>query len=90
MAILENSLPKVPPQSLDAEESVLGGVLLDGHALDRVIEGMSIEDFYRESHRKIFRAMLTLSEKDEPIDVITLADTLKARGELPEIGGATY
>jgi replicative DNA helicase len=90
MAILENSLRKIPPQSLDAEESVLGGVLLDGHALDRVIEGMSIEDFYRESHRKIFRAMLTLSEKDEPIDVITLADTLKARDELLEIGGATY
>ncbi len=90
MAILENSLRKVPPQSLDAEESVLGGVLLDGHALDRVIEGMSIDDFYRESHRKIFRAMLTLSEKGEPIDLITLADTLKARGELPESGGATY
>jgi len=90
MAILENSLRKVPPQSLDAEESVLGGVLLDGHALDRVIEGMSIDDFYRESHRKIFRAMLTLSEKGEPIDLITLADTLKVRGELPESGGATY
>ena len=79
MAILENSLRKVPPQSLDAEESVLGGVLLDAQALDRVIEEMSSDDFYRESHRKIFRAMLTLSEKGEPIDLITLADTLKAR-----------
>lgn len=90
MAILEDSLRKVPPQSLDAEESVLGGVLLDAHALDRVIEMMGTEDFYRESHRKIFRAMLALTEKSEPIDLITLTDMLKARGELPDIGGATY
>ena len=87
---LEDTLRKVPPQNLDAEESVLGGVLLDMHALDRVVEVMGADDFYRGSHRKIFRAMLTLSEKGEPIDLITLADTLKARGELQEIGGATY
>ncbi len=90
MATLEDTLRKVPPQNLDAEESVLGGVLLDMHALDRVVEAMGADDFYRGSHRKIFRAMLTLSEKGEPIDLITLADTLKARGELQEIGGATY
>lgn len=90
MAILEDTLRKVPPQSLDAEESVLGGVLQDTHALDRVVEMMSTEDFYRESHRKIFRAMLTLSEKGEPIDLITLTDTLKARSDLQDIGGATY
>ena len=90
MATLEDTLRKVPPQNLDAEESVLGGVLLDMHALDRVVEVMGADDFYRGSHRRIFRAMLTLSEKGEPIDLITLADTLKARGELQEIGGATY
>ncbi len=90
MAILEDSLRKVPPQSLDAEESVLGGVLRDTHALDRVIEVMGVDDFYRESHRKIFRAMLALSEKSEPIDIITLTDTLKARSELQAVGGATY
>ncbi len=90
MAILEDALRKVPPQSLEAEESVLGGILLDRHALDRVIEVMGADDFYRESHRKIFRAMLALSEKNEPIDLITLTDTLKARGELHEVGGATY
>jgi replicative DNA helicase len=90
VAILEDALRKVPPQSLDAEESVLGGILLDSHALDRVIETMSDADFYRESHRKIFRAMIALSEKGEPIDLVTLTDTLKARGELQDIGGATY
>jgi replicative DNA helicase len=90
VAILEDALRKVPPQSLEAEESVLGGILLDRHALDRVIEIMGADDFYRESHRKIFRAMLALSEKNEPIDLVTLTDMLKARGELQEIGGATY
>jgi replicative DNA helicase len=90
VASLEETLRKVPPQSLDAEESVLGGVLFDTHALDRVVEMLSVEDFYRESHRKIFRAMLALSEKSEPIDLITLSDTLKSRGELQDIGGATY
>jgi replicative DNA helicase len=90
VASLEDTLRKVPPQNLDAEESVLGGVLFDVHALDRVIEVLSVEDFYRESHRKIFRAMLALSEKTEPIDLITLSDLLKARGELQDVGGATY
>jgi replicative DNA helicase len=90
VASLEDTLRKVPPQSLDAEESVLGGVLFDAHALDRVVEMLSVEDFYRESHRKIFRAMLALSEKGEPIDLITLSDILKSRGELQDVGGATY
>ena len=63
MATLEDTLRRVPPQSLDAEESVLGGVLLDVHTLDHIVEVMNVGDFYRESHRKIFRAMLALSEK---------------------------
>lgn len=90
MATLEDSLRKVPPQSVDAEESVLGGILLDITALDRVVEVMSVDDFYRESHRKIFRAMLALSEKNEPVDLITLTDTLRGRGDLQDVGGATY
>ena len=90
MASPEDALRKVPPQNLDAEESVLGGILLDTNALDRVIEVMGVEDFYRESHRKIFRAMLSLSDKREPIDLITLTDSLRGRGELQDIGGATY
>src|SRR5262245_38609020 len=90
VAILDDALRKVPPQSLDAEESVLGGVLVDAHALDRIVEVMSVDDFYRETHRKIFRAMLSLSEKGEPIDLITLTDALRSRGELQDVGGATY
>ncbi len=90
MTILEDALRKIPPQSLDAEESVLGSILLDPNALDRVIEAMTDADFYRESHRKIFRAMISLSEKNEPIDLVTLTDTLKGRGELQDVGGAIY
>ena len=90
MSTLEDALRKVPPQSLEAEESVLGGILLDPHALDRVIEVMGPDDFYRETNRKIFLAMLALTERSEPIDLITLTDALKARDELQEIGGATY
>jgi len=90
MSTLEDALRKVPPQSLEAEEAVLGGLLLDPTALDRVIEVMGPDDFYRENHRKIFLAMLALTERSEPIDLITLTDTLKARDELQEIGGATY
>jgi len=82
MSTLEDALRKVPPQSLEAEESVLGGILLDSHALDRVIEVMGPDDFYRETNRKIFLAMLALTERGEPIDLITLTDTLKARDEL--------
>ena len=90
MSTLEDALRKVPPQSLEAEESVLGGILLDSHALDRVIEVMGPDDFYRETNRKIFLAMLALNNRSEPIDLITLTDALKIRGELQEVGGATY
>lgn len=90
MTTLEQALRKVPPQNLEAEESVLGGILLDPDALDRIIEVMSAADFYRDAHRTIFETMLALSERGEPIDLITLSDALKARGQLPQIGGATF
>ena len=81
---------KVPPHDIVAEESILGGILIADTALDRVLEAIGEADFYRESHRTIFRAMLSLSEKREPIDLITLTDSLRGRGELQDIGGATY
>ncbi len=87
---LEETLRKLPPQSIEAEESVLGGVLLDNSALDRAVEVLSPDDFYREAHRKIMRAMIDLSQRSEPVDLITLTEALKARGELSDIGGATY
>ena len=87
---MEQSSPKVPPHSLEAEAAVLGAILLDNAALDRVAEIVSPEDFYREVHRKILRAALELSQRSEPIDLLTLTEALRTRGELAEIGGAAY
>jgi replicative DNA helicase len=90
MAVAEETLRKVPPHSIEAEESVLGGILLDNNALDRVIELITPEDLYREAHRKIMRAVVDLNARMEPVDLVTLADALKNRNELQEVGGATY
>ena len=81
---------KVPPHSIEAEESVIGGILLDNTALDRAIELIIADDFYREAHRRIFRAILDLSERHEPVDLVTLSDALRSRNELQEVGGAAY
>jgi replicative DNA helicase len=81
---------RLPPQNLEAEESVLGGVLLENNALDRVVELLEAEDFYREAHRKIMRAMQALHERNEPVDLVTLADELRRRGELQDVGGSPY
>jgi replicative DNA helicase len=87
---VDQSPAKVPPHSLEAEAAVLGGVLLDNSALDRIAETVSAEDFYREAHRKIFRAASELSQRSEPIDLLTLTEALRTRGELAEVGGAAY
>jgi replicative DNA helicase len=81
---------RLPPQSLEAEQSVLGGIMIENDAINRVVEFVEAEDFYRESHRRIFRAMLEISERGEPIDLITLTNTLKGRGDLEEVGGSAY
>jgi len=90
MADLDANLRKVPPQNLEAESSVLGGILLDNEAINLVLELLRPEDFYRESHRKVFRAMVELSERSEPVDLITLSDFLKNRGDLDAVGGTAY
>ena len=81
---------KIPPHSLEAEAALLGGLVLENSAIDRVVEIVSADDFYREAHRKIFRAILDLSARSEPIDLLTLTETLKTRGDLPDVGGASY
>jgi len=90
MADLDPNTRKIPPHSIEAEESVLGGVLIDNNALDRAVEFIVADDFYREAHRKIFRAMQELNQRGEPVDLVTLTDALRARGELQDIGGAAY
>ncbi len=81
---------RIPPQNLEAEESVLGGILLSNEKLNEIIELLTPEDFYREKHRRAFAAMLTLSDRNEPIDLITLASELKSRQELDVVGGETF
>jgi len=77
----------VPPQNLEAEESVLGAMLLSATAVGTVSELLDAGDFYRERHATIFRAMLGLWAKGEPVDAITLSDELDERGELEGVGG---
>src|SRR4030095_15241325 len=77
----------VPPQNLDAEESVLGSMLLSPGAIGAVSELLDAADFYRESHAKMYRAALALYARGEPVDAITLIDALEERGELDAAGG---
>ncbi len=84
------STPRIPPHNNDAEISVLGSVLLDSDALIQLSDSVSAEMFYREGHRKIFTCMRGLQERGEPIDLVTLSDELKTRGQLDEVGGLSY
>ncbi|MDQ3992844.1 MAG: replicative DNA helicase, partial [Actinomycetota bacterium] len=77
----------VPPQNLDAEESVLGAMMLSPGAIGAVSEVLDAGDFYRESHARIYRAALGLFARGEPVDAITVADELEERGELEQAGG---
>lgn len=81
---------KLPPHSVEAEQSVLGGLLLEQHALDKVADLLGEDDFYRQEHREIFRQIVRLSEQAKPVDVITVAEALEIAGELDKVGGLTY
>jgi replicative DNA helicase len=90
MKDIDYSLHKVPPQNLEAEQSVLGGILLDNIAVNSVLEILVTDDFYSEGHRKIFTAIIELSEKNEPSDLITLSSILRDKKQLEGIGGESY
>ncbi len=87
---LATSLDRVPPQNLDAEQGVLGSMLLDRDAIARVVELIRAEDFYRDAHRRIFEAMTDLFERGEPVDLITVTDRLRDKDQLEDVGGAAY
>src|SRR5580765_8164745 len=87
VAQLAQAAPVAPPQNLEAEESVLGAMMLSPGAIGAVSEILDASDFYRESHARIYRAALGLYAKGEPVDAITLVDELEERGELEEAGG---
>lgn len=84
------SLGRIPPQNVEAEQSVLGASLLDKEALSAVTEIIDVLDFYRDDHKEIFEAIMELYERGEPIDLITVSEQLKVRGSLDGIGGLEY
>jgi replicative DNA helicase len=81
---------KLPPQNVEAEQSVLGGILIENEAINKVMEILTFDDFYRDAHRRIFNALISLSERDEPADLITLTNELRKIDQLDSIGGASY
>ncbi len=81
---------KVPPHSIEAEQSVLGGLMLDNERWDDVAERVVSEDFYTRPHRHIFTEMARLQESGSPIDLITLAESLERQGQLDSVGGFAY
>ncbi|MER6121166.1 replicative DNA helicase [Streptomyces sp. NPDC001795] len=85
-----SSFERVPPQDLDAEQSVLGGMLLSKDAIADVVEVLKGHDFYRPAHETIYQAILDLYAKGEPADPITVAAELTKRGEITKVGGAPY
>ena len=81
---------KVPPNSVEAEQSLLGGLMLDNESWDKIADLVVAEDFYRKDHRLIFRAIATLAEDGHPCDVVTVSEHLGNRNELEQAGGLEY
>ncbi|MEN0059116.1 MAG: replicative DNA helicase [Bdellovibrio sp.] len=81
---------RIPPQNLEAEQSILGGLMLDREALDQVGDMLLAEDFYKPSHQKIFEAIKDLHGKNQPIDIITVTNSLQAQGHMEMAGGPEY
>ncbi len=82
--------PKLPPQDIEAERSVLGALMLDKNAIIRVADLITSADFYQPAHSKIFEAILELFEKNEPIDILSVSKKLKDKNQFNDIGGSSY
>ena len=81
---------KVPPHSVEAEQSLLGGLLLDNQAFDKIADLVSADDFYRDDHRRIFRHLSKLIEHGKPADVVTIAESIEASEDKDRTGGPAY
>ena len=80
----------IPPQNVEAEESILSAILIDNHTLLDVLEILSAEDFYKTAHQQIYTAIVELFDRNEPVDLITLSNYLKEKNQIEKIGGAAY
>jgi len=83
-------IDRLPPQSIEAEQSVLGSILIDRDAVIEVAEFLKPEDFYRQAHGRIYSVIIDLFEKREPIDIVTVSEALERTGDLDAIGGRAY
>ncbi|MFZ2445717.1 MAG: DnaB-like helicase N-terminal domain-containing protein [Syntrophobacteraceae bacterium] len=81
---------KLPPCQTEAEQSLLGGIILDSSGLPHALDMLKGNEFYKESHRLIFRAIQDLFERNEPVDLVTVADILQERAQLEAVGGISY
>ncbi len=90
MERVASALGRVPPQSIEAEQSTLGSMMIERSALNKGMEILRPEDFYRPAHQEIFDALLTLAERKEPCDLITMQEELRKRGKLEDCGGTEY
>ncbi|MDP2930551.1 MAG: replicative DNA helicase, partial [bacterium] len=86
----ENNPEKLPPQNLEAEQSVLGCLLIDKNAIIKVVDFLQTRDFYKAVHQEIYQSMMELFEKSEPIDLLSIANRLKDKNKLEDIGGKSY
>ena len=86
----DSMINKLQPQNIEAEASLLSAILIDNSTLDDFVDLLTPSDFYRNAHKKIFGCMIELSKSGEPVDLVTLANILKDRGELAGVGGAIY
>ncbi len=87
---IEDATYKVPPQNIEAEQSVLGAVLIENGAIYKAIEIINAGDFYKDAHRRIFLSMLELNEKNEAVDLVTLTEHLRKKNEIEIVGGVSY
>jgi replicative DNA helicase len=83
-------LERVPPQNLEAEQSVLGSMLIEREAIAKALEELRPEDFYRDAHRMIYQSMISLFDRNEPLDLITVSEDLRQKDQLEKVGGLSY
>lgn len=90
MATYKNTAVKIPPQNIDSEKALLGAIMLRPEAMHEVVDTITPESFYSEKHKMVYKAMIALSTKSEPIDLVSVSARLKEKGQIEQIGGSVY
>src|SRR3989344_967083 len=90
MALKPSGAERIPPQNIEAEQSLLGALLIDRDAMIKIADSVTPEDFYKDAHRAIFEAMMDLFREREPIDLLSLGNRLEEKKQLETVGGRSY